>query len=244
MAAPMANKGPLTSTAAISLLDGGECPAERDLIRLLRAPACPAALVERLAACRWVLRERRVLPLVIRHPACPRSFALEAAGRVGWRDLLEVARDPRAAPLIRRQAERKVLDRIPQMALGERIALARFATRTVFPGLFASADVPCVQALLDNAQFTESDAVRLVQVNECGACVLALVRHPRWGAAPGVVRAALRHRGLPMGIALGLLASIGSTDLADLAAATEVSEGVKAAAQQLIQRRERAEDSA
>ena len=236
----MAQGNPLTSASAIRLLDGGERPSEQDLVRLLRAPGCPPSLVERLAGCRWVLRERRVLPLVVRHPACPRAFALEGAGRLGWHDLLVVARDPRATPLVRRHAERKLLDRIPQMALGERIALARLATRAVISGLLASADLRCVSALLDNPQFVEGDAVRLLQLNLRGECALAVLRHPRWGTVPLVVRTALRHRALPVGIALGLLASLPSGDLADVVAAPDVPHPVRAAAQQLLQRRDEA----
>ncbi len=239
----MVQGAPPTWTTAIQLLDGGERPSEQDLVRLLRAPGCPPSLVERLAGCRWVLRERRVLPLLVRHPACPRNFALEGAGRLGWRDLLDVARDPRAAPLVRRHAERKLLDRIPQMALGERIALARLATRTVISGLLVCADVPCVSALLDNPQFVEGDAVRLVQLNDRRECVLAVVRHPHWGRVPLVARSALRHAGLPTGIALGLLACLGSGELSDLATSPDVPLAVKAAARRLVQHREEADGS-
>lgn len=243
MAARMVSGTPLTPTSALSLLDRGERPEEAALVRLLRSPGCPAALVERLAGCRWVLRERRVLPLVIRHPACPRPFAMEGAARLGWRDLLDVARYPRAAPSIRRQAERKVLDLVPQLTLGERVALARVATRAVIPGLLDSADVRCVQALLDSPQFTESDAIRLLRCNERAECALAVVRHPRWGMVPQVVRAALRHRNLPIGIALGLLVRLGSAELGELASSPDVPPSVRAASERLVQWRRAANDT-
>jgi len=237
MAARMSPATPLTSAAAIVLLDRGERPFERDLLRLLRSPSCPQALVERLATCRWVLRERRALPLVIRHPACPRGFSMDGLARLGWRDLVDVARYPRAAPLVRRQAERKLLDRIPQMALGERIALARIATRAVMAGLLASGEVRCVQALLDNSQFTEDDAVRLLQVNRATESVLAVVRHPRWGAGRLVLRAAIRHPLLPLGIALGLVAGLPASDLADLAESPDLAPALRASAGRLLRHR-------
>jgi hypothetical protein len=100
--------------------------------------------------------------------------------------------------------------------------------------------VRCASALLDNPQFVEGDAVRLVQLNVRGECVLAVLRHPRWGTVPPVVRTALRHKELPVGIALGLLASLTTADLTDLIAAPDVPLPVRAAAQQLLQRRDEA----
>jgi hypothetical protein len=176
------HSGNLLTRRRHPLLDGGERPPEQDLVRLLRAPACSPSLVERLAGCRWVLRERRVLPLVVRHPACPRAFALEGAGRLGWHDLLEVARDPRRLVGV----ASGLLDHSANGAR-QRIALARLATGGNLGLLLA----PTCGAFQRSGPGSSGDAVACFS-STSGRCVLAVLRHPRWGTVPLVVR---RHCG-------------------------------------------------
>jgi hypothetical protein len=223
----------------LGLLRDGERPDEGELVRALRSPSCPQRLVEELAGCRWVLRSARVLPLLIRHPACPRPFAWEAIPHLGWHELLDVARHPRTAPPVRRQVERKLLDRVGQLTAGERVALARLAPRAVLTGMLGFPEPLFVGALLDNPQFTETEALRLLACNPAPECLAAVVRHRKWGQSPTVIRAAIRCRALALGLALGLLAGLPERDLAALARAPDVDDRLRNAASELIAHRAR-----
>lgn len=220
-----------------SALDRGERPADSDLVRALRSPACPGRLVEQLAGCRWVMRLGRVLPLLVRHPACPRPFALEAMMSMGWRDLLGVARDPRAAPPVRRQAELKLAERLAQLTSGERTAVARQATRPVIGHMLDTADPLCVRAMLDNPQFTETEALRLLAGNRDPDCLVEVVRHREWGQRPAVVRSAVRCPRMPLGVVLGLLATLSVNELEQIAGAPETVADVRRAAARLLSKR-------
>lgn len=211
-------------------IDLGERPVEGEVVRVLRQPSCPGRLVERLAECDWIHLMRRALPLLVRHPACPRPFAWEVLPRLGWRDLLEVVRHSRTAPPVRRQAEKKLLDKFSTMTLGERTTLARLATRNVVAAILDVDEPRTVEALLDNPQCTEVEAVRVVAADRSARCVMAVVRHPRWSSRPAVTRAAVRSSQLPLGIALGLVATLPTQDLAGLARAPDVAEGIRRAA--------------
>jgi hypothetical protein len=163
---------------------------------------------------------------------------MDALPRLGWHDLLLVVRDPRTHPVARRQGEKRLLDRVKQLTVGERTALARRATRGVIAALLADGAPTCVQALLDNAHFTEPDAVRLVAANPHGECVAVVVRHPRWGAARAVIDAALRSPALPFGVALGLLAALPRARLAALAGSSELPVPLREPAMRLFERRQ------
>jgi hypothetical protein len=221
----------------LQLLDLGGEPAEGQLLALLRRPSCPGSVVERLVKSKWVLSSRRVLEMVVRHPRCPRHFAWDALPRLAWHDLLEITRDPRTAPAIRKQSERKLVERIPQLTLGERTTLARQATRAVVGVLLADDQPLCVEALLNNPQFTETEALRLLHSNRNPACVRTLLRHPNWGRRPEVLRAAVRSDRVPLGVALGLLALLPGVDIKGLATSPEVRNELRAAANRLMQRR-------
>ena len=136
------------------------------------------------------------------------SFALDAIGRVGWADMLAVAQDPRAAPAVRRLAERRLLERVGEMSQGERTSLARRAPRSLFPVLIQDESTQTTAALLDNPRFGEMDALRLVSVNPRIDCVRVVLRHGKWGRRPAVVDAVVRRKDLPLPVAAGIAVTL------------------------------------
>lgn len=225
--------------AVLEVLDRGERPGEGEVVRALRSGHCPAALVERLASSRWTLAAERVLPLVVGHPACPRHFAWEALPRLGWRDLVALAASPRTPPPVRRQAERRLSERVPLMTRGERVAVARVASRAVVLAMLGTADELCVEALLDNPHLTEMDVVRLVVENLQPGCAASVLRHRRWGASRSVRQAAVRSPAMPLGVAMGVLATFSAGELEASATAADVPGAVRAAAELLLTKRTR-----
>jgi hypothetical protein len=157
----------------------------------------------------------------------------------GWHDLLEVARDVRTSPAVRKQSERKLAERIVSLTLGERTALARVAPRGVIAALLASPEPRCIEALLDNPSFTESDAMRLPGSNANPACVLVLLRHPVWGRRRGVASAVVQRGAIPLGIALGTLPALSLAELRGVAASETAPPALRAAARTLASARER-----
>jgi hypothetical protein len=227
--------------AILRMLDDGEEPGEGLLARVLRRPACPGEVVERLATGARLPTSTRVLQLAARHPRCPQQFAWNILPRLGWHDLIEVARDPRARPAVRRQSERKLLERIASLTLGERTALARVAPRAVMAPLLAGGDPRCVAALLDNPQFTETEALRLLAANPDPACALVVLRHPTWGRRPEVAGAAVRAGAVPLGVALGVLPTLPIAQLQALAASPTAPAALRDAARALADDRRRGE---
>lgn len=236
-------EGTAPDLAAILVeLDAGREPEELRLLAVLRRPECPRDLIDRLCACRWVLRRRRVATLVVRHPACRHPFAWQVLPYLGWHDLHEVCRDPRTAPAIKAQAERKLGERLASMTLGERISLARVASRGVVRALLTDPDVACIEALLGNPRFTEEEALRLLVANPSPACLAALLRHETWGRRRAVVRAAVRSPRLPLGLLAGLAATLRDTEIADLLRGGEVPDALRDALAELLLARRSASD--
>lgn len=221
----------------IAVLEAGGPIEEGAALRLVRSPYCTAQVLETLALQTVARTSRRLMTEMLRHPKCPRTFAWDALATLGWRDQLAVARGARTAPPIRRQAERKLGDRIPHLTLGERVALARQATRFLIPLLARDGHPRCVRALLDNPRFTEEDAVRLVATNGRASALVEVLRHRRWGTACAVTRAAIRAPGIPLGVALGLAAALPVHELELLLAQREVTEPLATEIARLVERR-------
>jgi hypothetical protein len=222
----------------VAALEAGERVEPLRLVCLLRRSECPRRLVEAVCASGQPLRDRRVLALIVRHPACPQRVAWDGLPSLMWRELHEVCRDPRTPPAVRAQAERKLADRLANLTLGERIALARVATHGVIPALLTEEDPHCVEALLDNPQLTEIHVLRLLNSNRVMGCLQAVLRHARWGQRPSLVAAAVRLRHLPLVLALGLAVSLSDRELADLGASIEIREPLRAAIAELLAHRE------
>lgn len=225
--------------AVLAELDAGREPEELRLLAVLRRPECPRDLIDRLCGCRWVLRRRRVATLVVRHPACRHPFAWQVLPYLGWHDLHEVCRDPRTAPAIKAQAERKLGERLASMTLGERISLARVASRGVVRALLVDPDVACIEALLGNPRFTEDEALRLLASNPNPSCLVALLRHETWGRRRAVVRAAARSSRLPLGLLAGLAASLSDSEIADLLRGRDAPDALRDALTELLAARRR-----
>jgi hypothetical protein len=174
---------------------------------------------------------------MLAHPGCPRAFAWDALARLAWRDLAAVARQPRTPPAVRKQAERKLVERLGQLTLGERTALARIAPCGLIGALLTETEVVCVRALLDNARFTEDDAVRLIGTNTNWCCAMAVLRHPRWGFSRTVREAALRSPRLPLAVVMGLIAALSPSELEAISRSQDVPKTVQAAARTLCEHR-------
>lgn len=213
----------------IAGIEAGERPPDATLLRALRASSCPDRLVSVLEGCQWVRGTRRVMALILRHPGCSVGFALDAVGRVAWVELLGVARDPRASPAVRRLAERRLLEQVGVMSQGERSALARRAPRSLFSLLIQEGAPRTISALLDNPQFGEADALRLVNLNQRIECVRVVLQHARWGQHPAVMDAVIRRHDLPLAIAMSIAVTFTERQFKQLEGTPETSEELRQA---------------
>lgn len=210
-----------TTDDLIARIEAGERLSDTSLLKALRTPGCPVRLVSVLEGCRWVRGTRRVTALILRHPGCSLGFALDAVGRIGWAEMLAVARDPRAAPAVRRLAERRLLERVGEMSRGERTSLARRAPRSLFPVLIQDDCPRTIATLLDNSLFRETDALRLVNLTTRLDCVRVVLRHARWGRSLPVIDAVLRRRDLPLPVAVSIAVRLSDHQCAQLEGAPD-----------------------
>jgi len=217
----------------VAALHRGELD-ELAIVRALRSPYCTAAFVEAVAASPWATSRHRVLAALVRHPHCPRTFAWRALPQLGWRDLLDVASDPRAPMPVRRQAEAKLLERVPLLSLGEKVALARAATAYVIGELCGEHDPKVVAALLDNPRFNQGHCLRLVAQTRAAEVFGLVLRHRTWGTLPAVRLAALANPALPVPLALSLLASLEDRELRELVQRAELPAAARELAKQVL----------
>jgi hypothetical protein len=206
----------------------------------LRNPHVRAAWIQHVARDPRCLKAYEVKSAIVLHPATPRALAMNLVGFLWWRDLVRVSEQTLLAPSLRRTAERLLGTRLPEMALGEKVSLARLAGRGIIAALRREGTPLVVRALLQNPRLIEEDVLAIaVSGRSSGEVLRAIADEPRWSTRPPVQKAIARHPETPRSVALRMVQSLSTASLKELLAAPKVPRLVKAAAERLIEARQR-----
>jgi len=213
-------------------------PSEGDYLKLLGRADLPAEMLEEILRNRNARKHHTVRRALAAHPHTPRHEALSLVTTLYWRDLARLSADARVHPEVRRAADRDLARRLPEMALAERVDLARSAGRGTLLSLRFDQDPRVLLAVLDNRFTTEPDILAVAARRQTPPSALeAIASHPRWGVQPALRSALLRNSALPVAVALSLLSKASGVDLAGILEAPAISRLVKACAKRLLARR-------
>ena len=207
------------------------------LRQLFRNPYLSRQVIELLLAERRLLAFHEVRKELARHPQTPEVRALRFVSGLFWRDLLELTNDTRTRPRLRRAAERHLVDRIPGLGAGEKVAIARRAGPLLVSQLRHDHEPRVVGALLENPRLTEGSLMPLVSSETAKPEVLALVaRHPKWGTRYSIRVSLARNRRTPVQVTLSLLPLLKKQDLKGIEQDRRMSMAVRRRAAVLLGR--------
>jgi len=228
--------------ASLSYLEGAlDNPAlvPELLLVALKNRAVTASFIQRIARNRSWLKEYDVKSAIVQHPKTPRALAMNLVQFLWWRDLARIAEHAVLSPPLRRTAEKLLAIRLQEMALGERIALARIASRGLIAVLRRQEHPMVIGALLHNPRLMEEDALTIASATGTPGSVLqALAVDARFSARPAVLKAIVQNRDTPPATALRIVRSLSTRSLKELTRAPHVPQLVKVASLRLIEARE------
>jgi hypothetical protein len=224
------HRGPDLSDAAVDALHGalaraGENPAQARRILQERSPdpalltvllrrAVPRAFLEALAATPPWSRDGRVLAALVLSPQAPPRTCIPLMPSLFWHDLAEVARTLRVAPPVRTRAEALLLERLPELRLGDRIAIARIATPPVLRALLRGGEPRVTRACLLNPRLREDDVLAVVRTDDVPVVLLeAAARSRRWSENYNVRLELVLQARTPLALALAQITSLVHRDL-------------------------------
>lgn len=189
----------LDSESAVVLLRNPHLPT-RWIAKILKEPRLASAYAVRRAGAF--------------HPRTPRTLAMELVAGLYWVDLAALGVDPRIHPAVRRAADERLLERLPALAVGEKISLARRASPRVLQALRRDPTPRVVAALLENPRMTETLLVSVAASEQASPAVLEVIAENwRWRSAYEVRVALCRNPRTPLATALGLLPLLKKPDL-------------------------------
>ncbi len=201
----------------------------------LRNPYVSSEVIEFLLGQRQLLGSYEVRRELAAHRKTPTIRALRLLPGLYWRDLVRICGDARVPPAIRRSAEKQLTGRLPGLAEGEKMAIARLGG----PGLIASLrhdpSPRVIQALLENPRLTVGSLLPLVAYQRARPEILSLVaKDRRWGISYPIRLALCRNANTPHAMAVSLLPSLKKSDLAIVARDPRLSSVVRQRAKLLL----------
>jgi uncharacterized protein (UPF0147 family) len=154
---------------------------------------------------------------LLRNPRTPRQAALGLLRQLYLEDLLDVTLNASIPADLRRVAEDAVINRIPALALGERVSMARRCTGRVAGVLLLDREIRVVDTALSNGRLTEELVVKALSMEAIAVdAVEKIAGHARWSLAYGVRLALLRQPLTSLGRVLGLAPLVKRNDLVEI----------------------------
>jgi hypothetical protein len=135
-------------------------------------------------------------------------------------------------------SEELLLQRLPQLPVGEKLALARRASARVAGGILAEGHPQAAALALNNPFLNEAQILRvLADADAHERVVHAIAHHPRWSLDYNVRMALVRHPAAPLAAVMRFLPEITMRDLHELSAAATLRENLRAYIKQEVARR-------
>jgi len=212
--------------------------SEDHLLTLLNRKDLPRELLQSVADNEEFIRSYRVKLAVVRNPKTPRLVALRLLKYLYLFDLVTVTQQPTVSAEVKRRAEEQIINRLEQLALGQRTTLARRCSARVAAALLALGDPPVVPVALDNAFLTEAELIRLLHREEIPTVVVEqIASHPKWGLRYDVRLALVRHPLTPRARVLAFLPELTPQDLRLVASDRSMPADRRAYIKELLARR-------
>lgn len=231
----------------LQALLGNPFLSEEHVLTMLNRKDLPREVLQSVGDHQEWMKSYQVKLVLVRHPRTPRLVSLRLLKHLYLFDLVTVIQQPSVSAEIKRLVEDTIINRLEQLALGQRITLARRASARVVAAVLALGDEPVIPVALDNPFLTEAVLIRLLQRNEAPAAVVEqIARHPKWSLRYDLRLALVRHPLTPLARVLAFLPELTPQDLRLLAADRAMPPDRRAyleeVAAQRLRRRRRAEE--
>jgi hypothetical protein len=211
---------------------------EPHLVQLLERLDLSGKVLAAVAAeGKWTASEAIRVRLA-RHPHTPRRFSIALLRQLFLLDLVRVSLLPSTPAEIRRVAEEVIVHRVPHLAIGEKLTLARRGSSRVAGAILVEGHAQAVKLALGNAYLQESQVLKvLAKAGVPERVVVAIAQHPKWCCQYNVLIALLRNAHTPTPVVRSFLPNLTLRDLKDALTIESVPSHVRRFVQQELVRR-------
>jgi len=203
--------------------------------RILANPHCSVEIVTGILARKDLLSAYELRKALVFDPRTPQVPALSLVPTLYWIDLVSAGLDMHVRPVVRRGADRRLIELLPSLAVGERMAIARRSSLGVQRAISRDRQPRVVRALLDNPRVTDGVVIPMAASAATPPAILDVIATDRrWSVRYGVRVAICRNPSTPVPTTLRLLPLLKKHDLRAVKQEHRVSPEVRRRAELLL----------
>jgi len=163
-------------------------------------------------------RESYKLKLALcRNPRTPLRISLSLIKHLRIFDLADITRMQHLPVNLRQKVEMVILERIPAMPCGVKIALARRANSNIVMALMERGGRKVIATCLDSPFLTEGHIYRIISRSTTKQLVITMIaEHPKWSVRYDIRFGLIRNFYTPMAHVTRFIASMKTRDLKEL----------------------------
>lgn len=208
---------------------------EKHLLLILRRRDLPASVVVAVSERPEWMAQYLVKAAIVAHHNTPKTLASSLVKFLFWRDLAKLVARSDIDSMVRKLSEVNLRDRIGQISLGEKVALARMAPREVLKALRSEANERVMAALLDNPRCTDDDVLFIANSAKTSPKILELLgKAERWMVRQTLRVAVIRNPRTPTRTSYALLAGLNDSTLRGLLDTPGLSPVIRQAAERML----------
>ncbi len=158
----------------------------------------------------------------------PYMEGLKLLPHMYWMDLMLISTTMSVHPLIRRSAEKKILEKFPEMGLGEKITLARRGSFNLLLHLAKEKEPKIIEALLQNRFATEEIVLSIAGNRNSPSEILGIINYnQKWRNRLNIKKALILNPNFPTFLAYNLLKTMSKNILEEFSTSPYLSEKIK-----------------
>ncbi len=200
---------------------------EIHIVKILGRKDISEGFLQTVGRSQW-MKYPRVQFYFVNNPKTPPAEAMNYVRLLFWRDLNFIITNLKLASEVRHLAESVVIQRLPTMATGDKITLARITAGEVLKTLRLEKDARIINALLQNSRMTEEDVLFIINQPKTPSPVLeTIAKSTKWSSRKEVKIALIRNPSTPLAYAISLIGGLLTTDLKNLISDQKVKVSLK-----------------
>jgi hypothetical protein len=211
---------------------------EDHLLALLKRRDLPEDLLKSLSLHEREHPSHRLKLAIVKNPATPGPVVLALLPHLHLFELVTICFLPGVTPDQKVAAERSIIQRLPNLELGNKITLARRATADVVAAILKEGASPLMEPCLNSPRLKEVAVLQFLNSAVPTAETISIIaRHPRWQSRPNLRLAILRNHRTPAIWFTLFLPKLRRPDLNNLLAGRRLTPPQKQLVQEELQRR-------
>ncbi len=171
---------------------------EDHLFALLKRRDLSEALLKSIYQYEQKQPSHKLKIALVKNPNTPGPVVLSLLPHLYLFELIDVCFLPGVTPDQKIAAERTIIQRLPQIELGNKITLARRATADVVAAILKQGETQVIGACLTNPRLREVAILQFLNSSAPGAeTISTIARHSKWQGRPNIRMAMLKNRNTP-----------------------------------------------